>query len=300
MNINASITADVDSSQQKRIADLEENVLHLSVIIGKHELERKQDKEQIAALENECDGLRKRLEKDAQLPQVVRHQETPTEHKPRNVCNKACQTEAVRDEVKQNEQINSAHKYTQTTTEEETKQLSDSKAQSNKAKQQDTAVVAPLPRHSPSVSEIDISDDDEDNDGPVEFHRVGTVPDETTISDAASAVGSSGVSLFYVNELARKELELAESRLRVREYECSIREMQWKYNNEKYRLQSRIADLELLNNNFMVSKNDRTTLSTVNVAYIKNVLTKLLDTKDKEKKQIMINALLTALNSIPQ
>jgi len=49
----------------------------------------------------------------------------------------------------------------------------------------------------------------------------------------------------------------------------------------------------------MASKGDRTVpLSTVNVAYIKNVLTKLLNTKDKEQKQIMINALLTALDSI--
>lgn len=66
------------------------------------------------------------------------------------------------------------------------------------------------------------------------------------------------------------------------------------------RLQSRIADLELLNNNFMASKSDKPTqpMSTVNVAYIRNVLTKLLETKDKEQKQIMINALLTALKSI--
>lgn len=84
------------------------------------------------------------------------------------------------------------------------------------------------------------------------------------------------------------------------------------------RLQSRIADLELLNSNFMshkatTSTSERsssstttttgtgtalpTSMSTVNVAYVRNVLTKLLETKDREQKAIMINALLTALNS---
>ena len=38
-------------------------------------------------------------------------------------------------------------------------------------------------------------------------------------------------------------------------------------------------------------------MSTVNVAYIRNVLTKLLETKDREQKAVMIRALLTALNS---
>lgn len=82
------------------------------------------------------------------------------------------------------------------------------------------------------------------------------------------------------------------------------------YYHNNNRLQSRIADLELLNGNFMSttnnSNNNKSTssssersaqTSTVNVAYIRNVLTKLLETKDREQKQIMINALLTALNS---
>ena len=36
-------------------------------------------------------------------------------------------------------------------------------------------------------------------------------------------------------------------------------------------------------------------MSQLNVTYIRNVLMKLLNTKDKQQKQFMINAILTAL-----
>lgn len=67
-----------------------------------------------------------------------------------------------------------------------------------------------------------------------------------------------------------------------------------------HRLQSRIADLELLNTNFIASKSEdqNAQLNKINVAYIRNVLKKLLETKDREQKRLMINALLTALDSI--
>lgn len=36
-------------------------------------------------------------------------------------------------------------------------------------------------------------------------------------------------------------------------------------------------------------------MSQLNITYIRNVLIKLLNTKDKQQKQFMINAILTAL-----
>ena len=58
------------------------------------------------------------------------------------------------------------------------------------------------------------------------------------------------------------------------------------------RLQTRITDLE--RNLSQMSQNQP--LSQLNVTYIRNVLMKLLNTKDKHQKQFMINAILTALD----
>ena len=86
--------------------------------------------------------------------------------------------------------------------------------------------------------------------------------DSTKIITSDHQFGSSGatptsnISLYHLNELARKELELADYRLRCREYECSIRELQWNYSNDRYKFQARIADLEKLNKNLMANNND--------------------------------------------
>lgn len=48
-------------------------------------------------------------------------------------------------------------------------------------------------------------------------------------------IPSNSVSLFYVNELARKEIELVETRLTARENECALRELRWKYNVDTFK-----------------------------------------------------------------
>ncbi|KAJ6217586.1 hypothetical protein RDWZM_008743 [Blomia tropicalis] len=275
-NLNASITADVDSTQQKRISDLEENVIHMSSICGKFELEREHDKQQIEQLENECESLKKQLDNLKTTPEVQTEEQIlpKVSRLVRQFRNKSSQTDIINTNntvIKPSKLIDQGIQTDFSPIENQTELQSQSKTK------HEMAIVAPL-----CYSESNLDEE-------------SVMP-----SESASVANNSGVSLFYANELARKELELTEARLRIRECECSIREIQWKYTNDKYRLQSRIADLELLNNNFMASKSDKPTqpMSTVNVAYIRNVLTKLLETKDKEQKQIMINALLTALKSI--
>jgi hypothetical protein len=102
---------------------------------------------------------------------------------------------------------------------------------------------------------------------------------------------ATGVSLFYINELARKEIELAEARLQAREYECALRELQWKHNMDKYRLQTKITEMEKHKKTM-----ERDTNCQPNMTYVRNVLIRFIDTKDKQQKQFMINALLTALD----
>lgn len=144
-------------------------------------------------------------------------------------------------------------------------------------------------------------------------------------SGAASLGASSGVSLFYVNELARKEIELAEARLAAREYECALRELQWQSSVEKFRLKAKVTEYEkvraqltqltaaasstssMLHNSscaftssgYGFGKNSSFTSSssnTANILYVKNVLQNFIKTKDKKQQKIMLNALLTALD----
>ena len=58
-----------------------------------------------------------------------------------------------------------------------------------------------------------------------------------------------------------------------------------------FRLQSRISELE--RNISQVTYNQP--MSQLTITYVRNVLIKLLNTKDKQQKQFMINAILTAL-----
>jgi hypothetical protein len=106
----------------------------------------------------------------------------------------------------------------------------------------------------------------------------------------------SGVSIFYANELARIGMELAESRLQAREFECALRELQWKYNVDKYRLQAKVSSLEKQGFHQKGAESAANT-QPITLTYVRNVLLRFISTKDKNQKQVMINALLTALNA---
>lgn len=129
---------------------------------------------------------------------------------------------------------------------------------------------------------------------------------------------SSGVSLFYVNELARKEIELAEARLAAREYECALRELQWQSSVEKFRLKAKVTEYEKVRSQLAqltasssinqlnssihcdssTCKSSTASFSTsnANLLYIKNVLLNYIKTNDKKQQKIILNALLTALD----
>lgn len=346
-NLGIASAERVDATQQRRIADLEETVLQLTTICGRVEVERAADRETIARLEADCERLRecKSAEKATsssqglETPSSAVQQSSPVipptslRSQQKELRNKACQTTAtaVKAEVlidsgfskrSPHSTTSTQEKACQTGEEEEVDEEANLQSRLRASKSFETAVVSPFPsqRRGRSVSETvaEDEDDDDEDDGEDDDRHQGQQIITSSSTSSAPPPPEGSTSLFYVNELARRELELAEYKLRVREHECSIRELQWKYSNEKYRLQSRIADLELLNSNFMshkatTSTSERsssstttttgtgtalpTSMSTVNVAYVRNVLTKLLETKDREQKAIMINALLTALNS---
>ena len=315
--INASITSDVDLKQQKRLAELEENVLNMSAMVGKFELARKKDKDEVKRLEQANRTLQSQLESlshklinepstlindnNQMIPQ--KNKASQTDSQPTK--DSQCQTELFEIEC-------------------EKKALPCNESR---------AIVAPIQREAPDYENNFEKDSEDDN-----FRSVSPNLSVSGSSDPEEKNTNSGMSLFYANELARKDIDLAKLRLRIREFECATRELEWKYNSEKYRLQARITDLENLNSTLFTDPerskpsgtgNVKTTSSntstsnsysksfpnsnsksppissgptglssTVNVAYIKNVLTKLLETKDKNQKQVMINALITALNTM--
>lgn len=289
ITMNTSHNIDVDGKQQKRIAELEENVVNLSRLCGEFESERTQLQRDVNKLEHECDSLHKQLDQ----ARAESHKTDTIVLEKAITKNKLCQTEAFRDNTElltatRNERVQQVDCGTQTEVREHKPNL---------------AIVAPI-QHIPTTQPE--SDEDEyrasqsvspNSDG------LAKTPEPST----SNAHESGTTSLFYINELARKEIENADYRLRMREYECSLRELQWKYNSDKYRLQSRIADLESLNNTFIGQSKHKSgetmptttnQLNNINVAYIKNVLNKLLETKEKANKEIMIKALITALNSM--
>lgn len=318
--MSTSVNIDVDCKQHKRIAELEANVVHLSTLCGGFESERKQLRDDIFRLETECETLKKELENSNKANDnlfAVSANNTNQQETTKTTKNKLCQTDFFPVQETIVKEIISEVKQVE--------QFSQTEVSYECAK--NMAIVKPMTQNLPeSVSE---SDDDEytyraENraNATVSASSARRSPATTSTHnepspsnfdvDHSSAKSDGGTaSLFYINELARKEIELADYRLRVREYECSLREVQWKYNSDKYRLQSRIADLEALNNTFIgrqpkdtdrgQSSNasaNHTLLTNINVAYIKNVLNKMLETKEKEKKEIMIKALITALNSM--
>ena len=102
----------------------------------------------------------------------------------------------------------------------------------------------------------------------------------------------SGISQSaLVSEIERKEIELAEARLKSREVEVALREIEWKYKMERLRLEAKVANLERENQNLLKDKTFQP-----NLIYVRNVLAKLIKTEDKNQKRIMMNALLTALD----
>ncbi|CAG2165080.1 unnamed protein product [Oppiella nova] len=289
--------------QQKRLSSLEASVAEMSAICGKYESQSFKDQQLIHELTQRCEQLTNELklhetsaantrEKSHKSEKTYRHRGIQTEESMES--SDETKTDVLTDSVK-----DVKHMETQTDFVSEFDVFNGSHH-----KKSELAIVLPtLSQTQPNDCESDLDDLSDrsrsransiGSNGLDNYPVFETHPRETAQSSNELFVSnnSSGVSLFYANELARKEIDLAETRLQARENECALRELQWKYNTDKYKLQTRITDLE--RNLSQMSSNQP--LSQLNVTYIRNVLMKLLNTKDKHQKQFMINAILTALD----
>ena len=293
----------VDQRQQKRISELEQNVCHMSTLCGELEHGRKQDQARIKDLQEKYELLLLELN-NTKSTMIIQQKPQISQNEPRKLQNNYCQTDAII-EIK-------SEKSTQTdlicdqaqSSEHANKQLD--QHQVFFKNKNETAIVAPLMRNnSKTISES--SDCSSTAASLTQNSSITPIDTEIDSKIASDQFGStSGISLYHLNELARKELELADYRLRIREYECSLRELQWNYSNGRYKYQARIADLEKLNKDLMANNHDDHRLkndsngynNNINIAYVKNVLNKLLKTSDKNQQKLMTDALITALDSM--
>ena len=307
--------------QQKRISELEQNVCHLSRLCGELETDRKHDQLRIKDLQAKYEQLSNESEKNRAIKSTINQPQKQSIELRDNYC----QTEIISEKFEQSTQTESRFDVDdQNESSLDVKQLDNTMPQSNtiiNKNKNETAIVQPLMR-------IESKSKSESSDGCsssiVSASRRSSTAidhefDSTKIITSDHQFGSSGatstsnISLYHLNELARKELELADYRLRCREYECSIRELQWNYSNDRYKFQARIADLEKLNKNLMANNDNNQRLknhedsigggsgpnsNNINVAYVKNVLSKLLKTSDKNQQKLMTDALIVALDSM--
>lgn len=292
----------ISQQQQERISALEANVAHLSEISGQFESQKLRDKVIIERLQQKCQDLTIEIENKNVALQNVKSDCETNENKKRTR-SRATQVEEFTIDTKEEDEnmkhlIEHVDQIIQTDFDNEIP----TKPSSNRP---ELAIVIPR-QQSGSDEERSpnslVSPNFNREESPVITRPSNTrgsiytyttsVPHQESLPPNPSTPSASSVSLFYVNELARKEIDLAELRLQSRELECALRELQWKYNNEKYRLQSRITELERYQ-----SQCAPQTKSEPNFTYIRNVLLRLLNTKDKQQRQFMINALLAALDA---
>ena len=233
--------------QQKRITDLEARVAEMSAICGNYESQKIRDKQLIEELTQKYEQIVTELAKSRKLLQ-----KTPEEqNKPQKTLkSRGIQTEESiewtgdedRDcshELSNERQIVGRDVETQTDLVPEMDVFN-----GNNRKKCELAVVLPT-----------VSETQQKNDSETEEHsNHSRSPSQSSDNYSVfaqneremhennevkhSAPNPSGISLFYANELARKEIDLAETRLQAREYECALRELKWKYNTEKYRYNS--------------------------------------------------------------
>ena len=317
-NLEASkeLFAKRGEEEEKRLATLEDSLNELSSICGKYESENIKNQALIEKLKQKCDELTRQLSAQEAIEKPenktcddeVKINELDRRivgdvNEVRRLNNKWTQTIAEPPETREEpeiEQSNSRDQETQTNLE---------LMNSIHGKQRKTECAIVLPTHREveieksndsrrgshgsrgSVSETVFTDNDfnlVDSDSRFEVSSVR--PSLNSVSMVNQEIPSNSVSLFYVNELARKEIELVETRLAARENECALRELRWKYNVDTFKLQSKVTRLE---QQLQQVQSDDTTKP--NLTYVRNVLVRFLKTKDKKQRTCMMNALLTAL-----
>lgn len=111
-----------------------------------------------------------------------------------------------------------------------------------KPREKEKAIVVPTQRETEKLEEATESSESEtetvfsETEPPMPDLRPSNQRQSIgSVSTVNQDVGGNSVSIFYVNELARKEIELAECRLVAREHECALRELRWKYNVDTFK-----------------------------------------------------------------
>ncbi|XP_015784496.1 myosin heavy chain, clone 203 [Tetranychus urticae] len=315
-NLEASkeLFAKRGEEEEKRLATLEDSLNELSSICGKYESENIKNQALIEKLKQKCDELTRQLSaqeaigKSETCDDEVKINELDRRivgdvNEVRKLNNKWTQTIAEQPETREEPEI------VQSTSRDQETQTNLELMNSNHGKQRKTECAIVLPTHREveieksndsrrgshgsraSVSETVFTDNDFNlGDSDSRFEVSSVRPSLNSVSMVNQEMPSNSVSLFYVNELARKEIELVETRLAARENECALRELRWKYNVDTFKLQSKVTRLE---QQLQQVQSDDTTKP--NLTYVRNVLVRFLKTKDKKQRTCMMNALLTAL-----
>lgn len=247
--LEASIaaTAGPDGKRQERLSSLEASVSELSKLCGEYESERERDHQLISDLRSQIDQYASK-QKALVAPKV-----SFDEHINRIVVSRSSgiQTDAIEPVFEVLPEVSDVSVQTDI-------EPTASPSPSVLTRKPDLAVHVVIPTHrevDPIITGDESASAETENfdvdpifipetpSTPPEYSPIERRPKTRTISEStttASVAGpsgpsGSGVSLFYVNELARKEIELAEARLQAREFECALRELQWKHNVDKYR-----------------------------------------------------------------
>lgn len=251
-----------DVEHQERIVELEANVSDLSRISGEYESERRQHLLLIEQLRSELKSIRN--DRDAASPGPSYKEPPKSFDQHINLVlitrNRSVQTDAIEQSPEESEKKDSNAKqgkkiYADFECQVELEARCPTPLQ---AKKGELAIVLPTQREEVFEDEFPSHSSGgafqpyprhRESSGARSPHSPGPfTPLERsfnsrsrTISESAQSVSgaggpsNSGVSIFYANELARKEIDLAEARLQAREFECALRELQWKYNVDKYR-----------------------------------------------------------------
>ena len=265
--------------EQRRLIQLESTVTEMSRTVGESEMQKLKDKQVIQSLTNELEELTQRLI-------ALQCNEDSSSAPVKLFRNREIQTDPESDDSLPAKKVDAE---TQTV-------LDGSEPQRSSSRKAELAIVIPTHRSpdiilDPSSLESPLINDfhprperDRSESFINDFHPR---PERDRTESIVSGISQSAL----VSEIERKEIELAEARLKSREVEVALREIEWKYKMERLRLEAKVANLERENQNLLKDKTFQP-----NLIYVRNVLAKLIKTEDKNQKRIMMNALLTALD----
>ena len=253
-NTNKQTQLFFEKQQQERLLSLESRIAEMSSICGKYESEKIKDNQTIERLTTKCEQLNHELNshKNQTKSDGKEDDSSKRTNKIARLKNRSTQTDDLEKQIKTTNKNNMQKRID---VETQTEVFEDEKVnrkcelaivlptQRNESPSQDESFQTEIPELNPSPSTIaspspplqsaQINPTPSPTNTP--FPIVTSIRSRNNSETLFSGTSHSGVSLFYANELARKEIDLAETKIQAREYECALRELQWKYNVDKFR-----------------------------------------------------------------